>query len=493
MNTRTKQMASVIDILPDGSMAVLTADKAGQVQVDVLPDGIYHEEAGGSILVMDAAQVLPHIEQRLIHGIRRVDDLMIASRLIHCGESSPPRDLGDLAARYLRLDAQRVRDMAAAGHGEHLLEMGRLFDLFRPFLQQVGLDGAYHRELKIARIATECCQRPLSVNVEKVACLLEKNAHRLMLQQDGEWDSDSISIVEPETIWSLADLLAPKEKLTHSERNILRQIFDSHLRLSLDPMGTINGGFTVQPQIQALPSESWLRNLISPPEGMVFLQADMRQQGTAVLAALAGDPIFLEALSRGVDLHALTAGHLFGPKVAEEFRDYGKHFNIAIANGEQLGSLMRNLVMDEIEARDRFFCFRSLHPAIFDLQERVWSDLRTYGAVKTPSGRRRLFPEAQLPCAGMSSIVPAAMNFLISATGQDLVKEALIDLNESGNLHNLVLVDQDSILLTVPRDKVTEVADAIVASFARPRPWWTMGMRVHISSGEKWGALKELP
>jgi len=185
--------------------------------------------------------------------------------------------------------------------------------------------------------------------------------------------------------------VVPKEAL-----GILRRVNETN-RLTLDPLGSVVGGFTVDPPINALPANPAIRKCLLAPAESQFIHIDMCQQGTRVLAALAGDDVFLDAITRGQDLHTLTGGLITGcpyDQVPPAARAAGKHLNLAAANGQQAAGLADSLNLPCNSAEELLRRYYFVHPAIARFQQKVFDIARDCGCAVTPLGRVHLLPDA---------------------------------------------------------------------------------------------------
>ena len=66
------------------------------------------------------------------------------------------------------------------------------------------------------------------------------------------------------------------------------------------------------PNIQQVPADNAFRNCFTAPPGWVFVSSDYASQELNVIAYGANDPIWLEALKKGQDLHSVCADLVYG-------------------------------------------------------------------------------------------------------------------------------------------------------------------------------------
>ena len=80
-----------------------------------------------------------------------------------------------------------------------------------------------------------------------------------------------------------------------------------------------------EPNMQQMPASNKFRNCIKAPEGWVFVSSDYSSQELNVIAYGSKDPVWIEALEKGQDLHSVCAALVYGSKwddAAAEGCDY---------------------------------------------------------------------------------------------------------------------------------------------------------------------------
>ncbi|MEI6232895.1 MAG: DNA polymerase [Planctomycetota bacterium] len=517
----------VVDVLADdsdcaGGVAFGEMRADGAIDPEVLPEGFDVELPDGRLIIYDAVQQLPRLENRSVCAPTDFDDLRIMGRLANNQEANA-FDLGALIEQELKIPAMKIRIMQHSEFGEHLELMAQCYRILHQRIQAMGLQNVYAIELAIARMVANTSQIPVELDhaaldfamlaSTQLTIRLEaltgrridtENDHELagVLYGHNNWrdDDEAKRALAPEHINKLATAGYPvaqeiqkHPRLTQPIRSILKRLSAMYEpAFSLDPLGTVVGGFTVNPPITALPNDPAIRRCIAAPAGHQFIHVDMRQQGTRVLAALAGDNVFLDAIKQGLDLHTLTASHVSGlpyEQIGPEWRACGKHVNLAIANGQHAAGLAEALNVPETTAesfRQRFFI---VHPAIAAFQQRVYAMAQTGWAV-TPLGRRRFLPNAAGTGDDASTASRQALNFVVAGTASDAFKTYLIEVMKAAFGCCLVLADQDSVLLMAPEEMVEHVVLKIKEVFAVPVPWLGIPLAVEVKTGPNWGALR---
>jgi DNA polymerase-1 len=205
--------------------------------------------------------------------------------------------------------------------------------------------------------------------------------------------------------------------------------------------------------------------------GTLFLGVDYSQIELRVLAHFSGDDAFVTAFTKGVDVHRQTASVIFDVPIDEVSagqRAQAKTVNFATLYGQGPFSLARQLGITREEAKqfiatyfERFIGVRNFLDAQIEMA-------RESGYVETLMGRRRYVPElASRNWSVRQFGERVAQNTPIQGTAADLMKKAMIDVQEALDRARsgarLLLQVHDELLLEVPMDEVDAVRDLVVA------------------------------
>lgn len=136
---------------------------------------------------------------------------------------------------------------------------------------------------------------------------------------------------------------------------------DSRVRCTFNLHGTETGRLSSSnPNMQNIPRNKMIKNLIVAAKGKKLLQLDYSQAELRVLAMLSRDPALIEVYVSGRDLHDAVADMMFGPDghKDKELRNLAKTINFGIAYGRGAGSIATKFGKTMSEARaiiDRWF------------------------------------------------------------------------------------------------------------------------------------------
>jgi DNA polymerase-1 len=223
------------------------------------------------------------------------------------------------------------------------------------------------------------------------------------------------------------------------------------------------------PNLQNIPIRTPLgaeiRKGFVPAEGMRFLGADYSQIELRILAHLSGDPAFVEAFSKGRDVHRETAALIFGTQVdavSPAMRGQAKTVNFATIYGQGPVALARQLGTSIGAARQFIDNYFKRFPAIREYLARQVAVARDEGYVETLFGRRRYIPELSSKNPNIRGFGErVATNSPIQGTAADLIKLAMInihrELQQRRDDARMILQVHDELLFEVRPGALDEV------------------------------------
>lgn len=136
---------------------------------------------------------------------------------------------------------------------------------------------------------------------------------------------------------------------------------DNRVRCTFNLHGTETGRLSSSnPNMQNIPRNKMIKNLIVSSPGTRFLQLDYSQAELRVLAMLSGDPALIEIYRSGRDLHDAVCDMMFGEgsHKDKELRNLAKTINFGIAYGRGAGSIATKFKKSMREAQgiiDKWF------------------------------------------------------------------------------------------------------------------------------------------
>ena len=256
---------------------------------------------------------------------------------------------------------------------------------------------------------------------------------------------------------------------------------------------------SVNPNVQNIPVRTdegrLIRKAFRADSGNVLIQADYSQIELRIAAALSRDEKMLRAFENDADIHTQTAAELHdvaANDVTKAQRYSAKAINFGVLYGMSPHGLSVATGMSRDEAKafiERYFSIRS---QLKDYLENLKDQAKTEGFVETWYGRRRPMPDMHSSnFAVRSAAERAAMNMPIQGTAADIMKLAMIELDESLDSDcKQVLQVHDSVLIECPKAKASDIEEMArkVMEGVEPRP--EVNLSVDISTGENWGDIE---
>lgn len=278
---------------------------------------------------------------------------------------------------------------------------------------------------------------------------------------------------------------------------------DGRVRCTFNLHGTETGRLSSSsPNMQNIPRNKMIKNLIVASPGKVLLQLDYSQAELRVLAMLSGDPALIDIYVSGKDLHDAVADMMFGPDghKDKELRNLAKTINFGIAYGRGPGSIATKFGKSMAEARDIIDKWFKPMPKVKEfINNRRRMATRGEPCV-TIFGRERHFV---ITDEELNHIQNEYINTPIQGTASDFTMLSLLNIydylqeNWQGKAR-LVSTVHDSIILEVD-DKpeyLKEIGNACVDIMARTPldyvPDCPVPFVADAEIGYKWGEMYKL-
>ena len=262
-----------------------------------------------------------------------------------------------------------------------------------------------------------------------------------------------------------------KLKSTYAE-GLLKVIGeDGRIRTTFQNLVTATGRLSsTEPNLQNIPVRTdmgaEIRKMFVPKPGCVLVDADYSQIELRVLAHIAGDETMASAFCGGVDIHTATAAQVFGVPVEQVTslqRRHAKAVNFGIVYGISEFSLAEDIGVSRWEAKEYIENYLTNYAGVRRYMKDVVSSAREMGYTQTLFGRRRYIPELKSSNFNIrSGAERIALNTPIQGTAADLIKLAMIRVEEALNRHfpeaELLLQVHDELIVECPEEIASEVA-----------------------------------
>ena len=215
-----------------------------------------------------------------------------------------------------------------------------------------------------------------------------------------------------------------------------------------------------KPNMQQIPADNKYRNCFIAPQGWSYVSADYSSQELNVIAFGSKDPVWLEALEEGQDLHSTCAELVYGKDWMEsgedncaylkkkekcncpshkKLRTNVKTINFGLAYGMGPNKLADTLNISVDDAKLLIKKYFKAFPAIKGFLDKLGSYGVRYGYIKTfpPYNRKRWFTnwypkiwDSRASKLELGTIERASKNTPIQGASADMTKRALILMRE---------------------------------------------------------------
>ena len=262
----------------------------------------------------------------------------------------------------------------------------------------------------------------------------------------------------------------------------------------LDPLGAATGRFSCsEPNLQGLPAA--VLQAVEAAPGCVLMEADYSQMELRVLAHFSRDPALLHAFQHRIDLHVRTAARVLGiaeADVTDQQRQLGKTLNFGIVYGQTAYGLADELGVPLDRAESFLAAHAAAYPGVTAWIADIHQQAFNTGEVRTLYGRRRYLPNIYSIVAGDAAEARRhAVNTVVQGSGADLMKLALVRLNDGlPDGVRMLLPVHDSVLLEVPEGLVEETQQIVAEVMETLPAGFSVPLRVGVKAGRIWADCK---
>ena len=251
-----------------------------------------------------------------------------------------------------------------------------------------------------------------------------------------------------------------------------------------------------KPNMQQIPADNKFRNCFTAPPGWKFVSADYSSQELNVIAFGSKDPVWIEALKKGEDLHSTCAELVYGDKwmnsgesncayfrnkvkcncsTHKKLRTNVKTINFGLAYGMGPNKLADTLNININDAKILISKYFETFPAIKGFLEKLGNFGKKFGYIKTfpPYNRRRWFTNwypkiwtYRSATMELGSIERASKNTPIQGASADMTKRALVLMRDYINTLDVPV----KLVMTVHDQIDTICKDEYV-------DWWSSKMK----------------
>ena len=276
---------------------------------------------------------------------------------------------------------------------------------------------------------------------------------------------------------------------------------DGRIHTTYNQATTVTGRLSSSnPNLQNIPIRTEEGNKIrnafcsQDKEHNIILSADYSQIELRLLAHVSGDEHLIEAFNSDIDVHTLTASKVFGVKIDEVTKDMrrkAKAVNFGIVYGQSKYGLAKALNISNNQAQDFIDKYFESYPKIKQYMQDKIDFANKYGYVETILGRRR-YLAAELGSSNYQMrefAQRAAINQPLQGTAADLIKQAMIKVDEELNIRKLsakmIMQVHDELVFELPREELDKVKNLVQECMELGQPL-KVPLLVDINYGESW-------
>jgi DNA polymerase I len=240
-----------------------------------------------------------------------------------------------------------------------------------------------------------------------------------------------------------------------------------------------------------------IRSAFVAEPGWLLIAADYSQIELRVLAHMSGDPLLIEAFTRGEDIHARTAQEIFGVPPGlqnHEHRRMAKAINYGVIYGLSSFGLAARTGSSKTEAQQFIDAYFQRYGGVRTFLEARIEEARTTERVRTLFGRMRPIPEINSRDAmARNRAEREAMNTPLQGTAADLLKLAMVKAHERLKREKLktrmILTVHDELVFESPEGEVEGAREIIRAEMEGVYPL-KVPLKVDLGMGKNWKEAK---
>ncbi|NCB32956.1 MAG: DNA polymerase I, partial [Erysipelotrichia bacterium] len=212
-----------------------------------------------------------------------------------------------------------------------------------------------------------------------------------------------------------------------------------------------------------------IRKAFLPEPGCVLISSDYHQIELRMLASMADEDHMIEAFKSGIDIHTKTAMDIFDVpenEVTSLMRRRAKTVNFGIVYGISDFGLAQQLDVTRKEAGEFIATYYAKYPKIKIYMDSLVKFCEEHGYVETLCHRRRNIPEIHDKNHMVREFGKrAAMNAPVQGSAADLIKIAMIHIDESiKKAHmksRMILQVHDELIFNVPENEIDAMKQLI--------------------------------
>ncbi len=297
-----------------------------------------------------------------------------------------------------------------------------------------------------------------------------------------------------------------KLKSTYSEAlpkliNLKTQRIHTSFNQTITATGRLSSS---NPNLQNIPAKGKfskeIRTAFIAEKGCKLISVDYSQIELRVIASLANDEKMIQAFKNKEDIHIRTAAEINEcelNEVTSEMRQQAKAINFGIIYGMGVYGLVQRTGISQEKAKKFIEKYFEIHNGIKNYLEEIKKAAKEKGYVETLFGRRRYLPEINSKMFQIQNAAERmAINMPIQGTAADLIKIAMIKINEKIKNKSIKMVLQvhDELVFETEMQYTASLCEIIKQEMEQSLETkkFKVPIEVNIKIGDNWGEMKEM-
>lgn len=232
---------------------------------------------------------------------------------------------------------------------------------------------------------------------------------------------------------------------------------------------------------------------VAENEQNILLAADYSQIELRIIAHISKEENMIEAFAQNADIHKDTASKIFNvplSEVTKEMRSQAKSANFGIIYGISSFGLSENLGIKRGLAKEIIDNYMATYPEIKNYMDKQIALAREKEFVETISGRRRYLSDINSRNHIVRGLAERnAINAPIQGSAADIIKMAMIQIQQKIELHNLasklILQVHDELVFDVVKTELETVKE-IVKQEMENAVQISVPLTIELGTGNNW-------
>ena len=251
------------------------------------------------------------------------------------------------------------------------------------------------------------------------------------------------------------------------------------------------------PNLQNIPIRSpegkKIRSAFIAKKNHKFILADYSQIELRVLAHISNINALKQAFKEDKDIHSITASQIFqidANEVNSDMRRKAKAINFGIIYGISAFGLARQLKIERKDADNYIKAYLEKYPGISEFMEHYQNFAAQNGYVQTITGRKCFIKDINSKNPTLKGLAQRlAINAPIQGSAADIIKKAMIDLDQNLQNSNLqakmLLQVHDELILEVPEDQI-KATEKLLKETMENTLFLDLPLKVDIKISDNW-------